>query len=65
MVILTLLDENECSHGLTSRIRIGITLGKFDEIRNDLTTISQKRMQWFLKPKVGDEGVPSGAIGTS
>ena len=44
--------------------RIAITLGKFDEIRNDLTTINQKCMRWFLKPKVGNEGLPSGAIDT-
>jgi hypothetical protein len=45
--------------------RIGVTIGKFDEIRNDLTTINQKCVQWFLKPKVGNEGLPSGAIDTS
>ena len=45
--------------------RIGVTIGRFDEIRNDLTTINQKCMQWFLKPKVGNEGVPSGATDTS
>jgi hypothetical protein len=45
--------------------RIGITLGKFEEIRNDLTTINQKCMQWFLKPKVGNEDIPTGTIDTS
>ena len=35
--------------------RIAITLGKFDEIRNDLTTINEKCVQWFLQPKVDNK----------
>ena len=45
--------------------RIAITLGKFDEIRNDLTTINEKCMRWFLKPKVDNGDVPAGAIENS
>ena len=31
--------------------RISVTLGRFDEVRNDLVAINQKCMEWFLKPK--------------
>ncbi len=35
--------------------RIGITQGGFDEIKNDLSTLNQKCMEWFLKPKINSQ----------
>ena len=35
--------------------RIGVTQGRFDEIKNDLSTINQKCMEWFLKPKINSQ----------
>ena len=32
--------------------RIGVVQGRFDEIKNDLSTLNQKCMEWFLKPKI-------------
>ncbi len=29
---------------------IGLTLGRFNEIKNDLKALNEKCMQWFLKP---------------
>jgi len=37
--------------------RIGVTLGKFDEIKHDLMTTNQKCVEWFVKPRVSGENV--------